>query len=60
MIWQTRFKRENNRLPTIEETKIKEQELINALPSNEEMQIKIFGEVKYKNDNLDLFEDNKQ
>jgi len=60
MIWQTRFKRENNRLPTIEETKEKEQELIKALPSNEEMQIKIFGEVKYKNDNLDLFEDNKQ
>jgi len=60
MIWQTRFKRENNRLPTIEETKEKEQELIKALPSNEEMQIKIFGEVKYKNSNLDLFEDNKQ
>ena len=58
-IWKSRFKRENQRLPSIDEIKAKEQELIQALPSDEETQISIFGEVKYKDNTMDLFEDNK-
>ena len=59
IIWKSRFKKENHRLPSIEEIKAKEQELIQALPSDEETQISIFGEVKYKDNTMDLFEDSK-
>ena len=56
--WKKEYRKKHSRLPSIEEIKNKEKELINELPTDEEKQIEIFGKVIYKGKTLELFKDN--
>jgi hypothetical protein len=56
MFWEIRYKKRNDRMPTTDELRSKEDELIKKLPTNEEKQIQIFGEVIYQDNELNLFD----
>ena len=56
IIWEMRFKKRNNRLPTPDELANKEAELVKQLPTNEEKQIQLFGKIIVKNDIPGLFD----
>lgn len=57
MMWEIRYKKRNNRLPTPDELAKKEAELIKQLPTNEEKQIQLFGKIIVKNDMPGLFDE---
>ena len=51
--WKKEFKKENGRDPSVDEIKLKEEELIKSLPSDEEKQKEMFGKIVFeKTDNL--------
>jgi len=48
ILWEKKYREENKRQPTQEEKATKQKELIDRLPSNEQLQKQIFGKVIFK------------
>ena len=59
ILWEIKFKKQHKRIPTPDEYKQTEAELIAELPTPEEYQMQLFGEVVFKGKVMDLFDEQK-
>ncbi|MBD3342320.1 MAG: hypothetical protein GF353_24685, partial [Candidatus Lokiarchaeota archaeon] len=48
VLYEMRFRKRNNRMPTIDELAKEEEKLLKQLPTNEEKQIQLFGKVVFQ------------
>ncbi|MBD3253510.1 MAG: hypothetical protein GF383_00375 [Candidatus Lokiarchaeota archaeon] len=59
VLYEMRFRKRNNRMPTIDELAKEEEKLLKQLPTNEEKQIQLFGKVVFQEATPSLFDESE-